>query len=670
MSSRDGPSRVARLSRLLLVIVMVGSLVAAASAPAAAFVRGEPDMDVTLSDGTLQPGTERTVELTVSNSGDIDIGATSQQLAGKENVVTTARGTLVRAEPADESAPVEVETGEVALGSVPEGVRSVPVRLSVPEDAEPGTYELDIEVEYDYYDLIPGAPVNRYGDEHRTEEYTVEVTVEEAARFEVVDASTTAPVGGSGDVSVTVANVGSETASDATLTLESPNAALRFDGSPTAEAFVGELAPGEQRNVTVGARVADGTAVRSLSLRGTLSYEDADGDPLGSSLSTAVIPRSEQTFALTTAETTAAVGDSGTLTVALTNTGERTLEDASVQLDSGNAALTFGGSPSARTFVGDWEPGETRDLTVETRFGPAAEERSYAVDATVSYTSAAGRSQRSDPVSVGVTPAPEQGFALTDHATSLRVGSEGQLTGTVVNEGPGPAENAVLVLEPPANVVTVETEYALGDLAAGESVDVRYDAEVSSEARAGPRQFTYRLRYEDADGETVTSDPLYARGSVDERRDTFAVSTDASLAAGSTGTVEIDVTNEGAEPLTSVSAKLFTDSPLSASDDEAFIERLDAGETETLTFRLSAGGSALTKPYPVSLDFQYTEPDGDTKVSDSYQAGIDVTERSGGGFLSTFRVPGGLGGVGLGLGVALTLGGLAAVGLGLVGRRK
>lgn len=670
MSSRDGLSHVARLSRLLLVAVMIGSLVAAASAPAAAFVRGEPDIDVTLSDGTLQPGTERTVELTVSNSGDIDLGATSQELAGKEAVVTTARGTLVRAEPADESAPVEVETGEVALGSVPEGVRSAPLRLSVPEDAEPGTYELDIEVEYDYYDLIPGSPVNQYSDEHTTEEYTVEVTVEEAARFEVVDATTTAPVGGSGDVSVTVANVGSEAASDATLTLESPNAALRFDGSPTAEAFVGELAPGERRNVTAGARVADGTTLRSFSLRGTLAYENADGDPLQSSLSTAVIPRSEQTFALTDAGTTAAVDDSGRLTVALTNTGDQALEDATVQLDSSNAALTFGGSPSARTFVGDWGPGETRTFTVETRFSSAAEERSYAVDATVSYTSAAGRSQRSDPVSVGVTPAAEQDFELSDHATSLRVGSEGQLTASITNEGPGPAENAVLVLEPPANVVTAETEYAVGDLAAGESVDVRYDVDVSSEARAGPRQFTYRLRYEDADGETVTSDPFYARGTVDDRRDTFDVSANASLAAGSTGTVEIDVTNEGDEPLTSVSAKLFTDSPLSASDDEAFIERLDPGETETLTFRLSAGGGALAKPYPVSLDFQYTEPDGDTKISDSYQVGIDVTESSGGGLLSTFQVPSGLGGAGLGLGVVLTLGGLAAAGLGLIGRRE
>jgi hypothetical protein len=670
MSSGSDSSRRSRVLRVLLVLVLACSTIAAAAAPASAFVRGEPDISVTLSDDTVEPGSEATLELTLVNSGDVDIGATSQQLSGKEQVVTTARGTLVRVEPAGNRNPIEVETGEIGVGTVPEGARGVPVSVSVPENATAGTYELDVEVEYDHYDLIPGAPVNQYSNEHVTEEYTVEVTVEEAARFEVVDTATNVPVGGSGAVNVTVANVGNEAASDASLSLRSTNAALNFGGTPTAESYVGEWAPGERRSVTVGADVASSATTRSLAIATTVSYEDADGDPQQASLSTGVVPRSEQRFTLASAGTSAAVGDQGQLTVALTNTGNRTLDDATVRLESSNAALTFGGSPTARTFVGEWGPGETREFGVEAGFAASAEERSYALDATVSYTNPSGRTERTDPVTVGVTPAAEQSFDLGGHDTSLRVGEEGQLTGSVVNEGPGDVENAVLVLEPPANVVTAEREYAVGDLASGDSVEFRYDVEVSSEAREGPRQFTYRLRYEDDGGDTVTSDPLYARGTVAQQRDTFAVETNASVAAGSSETIEMRVTNQGDEPLTAVSAKLFADAPVSASNDEAFVEELDPGATETLTFRISASGDAIAKPYPVSLDFQYDEPDGDTKISDSYQVAIDVTERQGGGLLSTFAVPGGLGGAGLGLGVVLSLGGLVAVGLGLVGRRE
>jgi len=665
----SGAAAAKRALRVLLVLTLVGSVIAATAVPAAAFVRGKPDIDVTLSDGSLQPGTETTLELSLSNKGDIGLGATSQELAGKEQVVTTARGTVVRAR-ARGDAPVEIESGAVALGSVPEGVRSVPIRVSVPEDAEPGTYRLDVDVEYEYYDQIAGSPVSSYSSKEVSEEYTVRVTVEERARFEVVDSSTTAPVGGSGAMNVTVANVGNENAGDASISLQSSNAALTFGGSPTASSYVGDWAPGERRTFTFGAAVADGATPRSLSLGTTVDYEDADGNPQQASLSTGVTPAAEQRFALADAGTDAAVDDSGELTVALTNTGNRTLSDASVQLDSGNAALTFGGSPTARTYVGKWAAGETRRFDVEATFAAAAEERNYAVDATVSYTNPAGRTERADPVTLGVIPAAEQSFDLENHGTDLRVGEEGQLTGTIVNEGPGAVENAVLVLEPPGNVVTAETEYAVGDLAAGESAEVRYDVEVSSEARQGPRQFTYRLRYEDADGDTVTADPQYARGTVGQQRDTFTVTTDASLAAGSGDTVEVDITNEGEERLTSVNAKLFADAPLSTSSDEAFLTALDPGETKTLRFRVAATGGALAKQYPMSLDFQYTEPDGDRKISDSYQVAVDVTERSGGGLLSTFPVPGSVGSAGVGLGLVLSLGGLAAVGLGLVGHRE
>ena len=69
---------------------------------------------------------------------------------------------------------------------------------------------------------------------------------------------------------------------------------------------------------------------------------------------------------------------------------------------------------------------------------------------------------------------------------------------------------------------------------------------------------------------------------------------------------------------------------LTSSDDEAFIDRLESGETETITFAISAGGSALSKSYPVSLDFQYDDADGDTLLSDTYQVPVTVEEPEGG----------------------------------------
>ena len=74
---------------------------------------------------------------------------------------------------------------------------------------------------------------------------------------------------------------------------------------------------------------------------------------------------------------------------------------------------------------------------------------------------------------------------------------------------------------------------------------------------------------------------------------------------------------------------MFADSPISVEDDEAFIAGLEPGESETVAFSLGAGGNALAKDYPVSIDFQYDESDGDTKLSRTYELPVSV-EASGG----------------------------------------
>ena len=117
-----------------------------------------------------------------------------------------------------------------------------------------------------------------------------------------------------------------------------------------------------------------------------------------------------------------------------------------------------------------------------------------------------------------------------------------------------------------------------------------------------------------------------------EERPVFAVErVSGAIEAGGSGVVELRVTNRDDEPVSDISAKLFTDDPMDSSDDEAFIDGLDPGESATIKFALSAGGEALEKPYPVNLDFQYDEADGDTLLSDTYTVSIEVTQPSGGG---------------------------------------
>ena len=638
--------------RALAVVLVVAMLVAPATV-VVADTEGRPELTVELPDNRVTAGEVTSLELQVGNAATIE--SSGRDTADIERV-TSARGVRISVRP--DRAPFEVRTNARALGTIPDGaVVSAPFEVVVDEDAEPGSYRVPVEVEYEYTERIGE------NDEYRdtdTEDETlyVRVRVVPDARFEVVETTADAAVGGSGSVRLTLENTGNAVAEDASLSVRSGNPSLTFGGSPTADTHVGDWEPGERRTFAFGANVAGNAEPRSLSVRTTVEYEDVDGVTKTSTLSAGVTPASEGTVRVASAETTAAAGDTGRLTLAVENTGDRTLRGARLELRSPNAALTFGGSPTVTAFVGEWEPGETREVTVESTFAEDAEQQAYAVDATVTYDAPDGRTASTRTVTFGAVPTAEQSFALGSTNASLRVDSEGSLAGTVTNDGPAAAENAVLVLEDPGtNVDATEREFALGELGPGESASFSYEVEVGSSARSGPRQFTYRLRYDDTDSDTRQSDPLYARHTVAPSRQVFGVETDASVGAGGSTRFEVRLTNNGDEPVTDVSAKLFADDPISVSDDEAFVDEIGPGETATVTFSIDAAGSATPKVYPVSLDFQYDEPDGDTKLSDTYRVPVEVTEsQGGGGILSLLLGPGGVG-----LGLVLIVGGIAAL---------
>jgi len=644
-----------------LVVVLVAAMLVAPATVVVADTRGEAEVSVSLPDNRVTAGERTTLELQVSNTGTVE---SSDRDPAAVQRVTTARGTTVKLRSGD--APIEVRTNRRSIGSLPDGaVAPAPFEVVVDEDAEPGSYRVPVDVEYEFTELISEADDFRDVDTVEETLY-VRVDVAPSARFEVVETTTDAAVGGSGTVRMTVENTGTATAEDATLSVRSPNRALTFGGSPSVETDVGSWAAGERRTFSFGASVTGDAEPRSLSLRGTVEYEDVDGVPDSASFSTGVTPGEEGTVRVASAETTAAAGDAGQLTLEVENTADRTLRDARLELRSPSAALTFGGSPTTTAFVGEWAPGETREVTVESAFAEGAEQQDYAVDATATYDASDGRTVRTRTVTFGVRPAAEQSFSLNSTDATLRVDSDGSLSGTVTNGGPTTAENAVLVLEDPgSNVDATEREFALGDLGAGDSASFDYEVEVSSSARSGPRQFTYRLRYDDTDGDTRQSDPLYTRHEVAPSRQVFEVETDATVGAGGSSDLRVRVTNNGDEPVSDVSAKLFASSPVSVSDDEAFADTIEPGETETLRFSISAAGSATPKVYPVSLDFQYDEPDGDTKLSDTYRVPVEVTESGGGGFLGLLA---GVGPESVGLALVLTVGGLA--GLAVVRRSR
>jgi len=337
---------------------------------------------------------------------------------------------------------------------------------------------------------------------------------------------------------------------------------------------------------------------------------------------------SDARFEVVSATTDAQVGDSGTLEVELENVGADAASDANVILESSSARLGFGESTRDTARIAEIDPGETTSVQYDVGFSPDAPVREYALDASVAFRTPDGLQRLDETPSLGVTPAEKQRFTISDTESDLYVGEDGDVRGTVTNDGPIEARNVVIrYTDESPNVIPIETAVAVGTLAAGESASFRLPIEISGEAEAVDRTADIAVQYRNAESERRIYEDLELLFDVAPKRDQFRLDVQPrTVTAGESVDVDVEVTNNLDQTVSDVEARLFADSPLDSADDEAFVEELDPGESTTMTFALDADSSATAKTYPVSFDFRYDDERGNSQLSDTARVAITVDD--------------------------------------------
>lgn len=465
--------------------------------------------------------------------------------------------------------------------------------------------------------------------------------------FTVERSNTTVTVGGSGDLTLELRNERSSDLENAVVTVESGSSELTFGRGNSATRYVGGWNGDATKTLTFDVSASQQAGTEDLPVYVTVRYETSDGRQRESPrLVTSVSPGPRQSASVSLTSDLR-VGEKGTLTAQVTNDGPRTLRDATLALQPNGQTVTPV-EPSQP--LGTLRPGQSTTVTYPVRVAKSAEPGTRQLTFAVDYRGDDDQRRQVAPVTARASVAPAQSFALSNVSGDLRVDAERTLTATVTNDGPANVSDAVVVLRASdRNIHLGTTEYALGDLAANESATISVPVEVSEAAAAGPRQLTATVEYTDRSGEQQSSDRLSARVEVGQQRSVFAVEpVNNTVEAGSTATVTLRVTNTGDEPLRDLDAKAFVDAPLTAVNDKAFVPSLDPGESTTVAFDLRAAGDAPGRTRALELDFQYTEPDGDTRLSDTYKVPVELRPGESGGF--PFLLVGGAAVVLLGLG--------------------
>jgi len=343
----------------------------------------------------------------------------------------------------------------------------------------------------------------------------------------------------------------------------------------------------------------------------------------------------------TEGEVAVQIANSGELTGTRSSAGDRdivtTARSVRVGLDAGDVPITVETGTQA---IGDVPTSAAKEAGFDIVVPDDVSPGTYTLDVQVDYNyiesaedtavtaPSVDEKSRSITETVTIRVTDDARFEVTELDSNLRVGEEGEITGQLENVGRDDARNAEVSFAPESEtVVALESNVAVGDIPAGESTQFSIPVEVTSDAEAVPKRFDLPVTFRDENGIRQSDDDPEFRVDVANQRDAFLIEpVDSSIEAGGSRALDIEVTNNLGEPVSDIEGKLFADDPLDSSNDETFTTELDPGETTTVTVDLSAASGATIKNYPASMDFRYTDADGDSKLTDSYRLAVSVTE--------------------------------------------
>ncbi|AOW79575.1 hypothetical protein HTSR_0375 [Halodesulfurarchaeum formicicum] len=590
-----------QLRVVLLAVLVAGSVLAV---PVAAIE--DPRFETMVSEPQLQPGVEQSLAVTITNDDEDP----DDRVETASNVLVTATGG---------STPIEVRSGQRRLADLPDGASdTVEFTVEVPADLPGGTYELPIEITYEYE-----------GDERETDTIYATVEVPERPIFEVTERATDLYVGETGVLNLSVRNNGSLPATDATLAVAAPNSALTV-GEGTANAHVTELAPGSTTEIAVPVTASQSAVANAYPVTVTPTYNNENGiERTAPSLSVGATPKRGVRIDVREVTGTVVAGETNRVEVTLENAGSTTLTESVLHLEAVSPGLTFDGAATTAQFLGAWAPGETRTVSTDVTIGEGAEPGDAPIEATVAFVHPTGLSARAGPTTLGVGP-PAGGPIEFDAVEITHQGPGAVLSAQVTNQGEKRLENAVATLESVDPTIDVGGPATIGTLDPDETATIAVELDGAPGVNPATGAFQAQLQYDRAD-QPYRSDRTTLRPAVTAPKHLFEVTPrNATFEIDATNELRVTVENEGETQLTDLRARLSVREPYTSQSPTAFVESLGPGESAILTFEVTTPEDGVPTTDVLSLNLTAETPADRTVVDGPHRVPVTIDSPSGG----------------------------------------
>ena len=200
------------------------------------------------------------------------------------------------------------------------------------------------------------------------------------------------------------------------------------------------------------------------------------------------------------------VGTEGYVILNITNAGSEHAQDAVAKLaQDGNSPLV---PTDASVYIGDFNPGDTKQIMFRATVTSHAEAQSYPVDVHVEYTDSEGEPASSNTVTVGVPVGEKIDFAVTSPPPQVNPGQTAVLQVTYRNTGSATVYSAEAQISAVDPFTSNDDTAFLGDLAPGQSATASFDVTVDPSATLKLYGLDSEIRYRDALDNSQVSDTV------------------------------------------------------------------------------------------------------------------------------------------------------------------
>ncbi len=401
-----------RWQHVTILLLMIALLVAPGAAQGAKYLYGSPELSAAIA-GTNEfaPGAETDLTIIISNSGLNTHKIVGSDIITRDDLPNTAKLATVTLK--SEGTPFTIKTDPQFVSDIYGGAAAdATFIVKVDDSAEPGTYTLSLEVAYTYLQEAEeyGSDLLRYNYQKKTETLPLTVRVTPDLRVEVLDLqSESLNVGTEGYVSMTLKNIGHDTATSAIAMIVRNGASplIPTDGS----AYVGTLGPGETADVKFKVSVSNNAEPQSYPLDLMITYEDYEGRPAASRTVTIGLPVGGKIdFDVVSSPAVLYPGGKSILEVVYKNTGAAKVYNAQARI---SAVDPFTSSDDT-AYLGDLAPGETATAKFEVSIDAGATLKEYGIDSEIRYRDDLDNSKISDTMKTRVVLEKRPGVLFTN----------------------------------------------------------------------------------------------------------------------------------------------------------------------------------------------------------------------------------------------------------------